>query len=30
VVIIPKDRRNVFYGRLRRHLGPILREWCRQ
>ena len=30
VVIIPKYRRKVFYGRLRHQIGPILREWCRQ
>ena len=30
VVIIPKYRRKVFYGRLRRQIGPILRELCRQ
>ena len=30
VVIIPKYRRKVFYGRLRRRIGPILRELCRQ
>jgi putative transposase len=29
VVIIPKSRRKVFYGRLRRRIGPILRELCR-
>jgi putative transposase len=29
VVIIPKYRRKVFHGRLRRHIGPILRELCR-
>jgi REP-associated tyrosine transposase len=23
-------RRKVFYGRLRREIGVILREWCRQ
>jgi REP-associated tyrosine transposase len=23
-------RRKVFYGRLRRQIGVILREWCRQ
>ena len=26
VVIIPKYRRKVFYGRLRHQIGPILRE----
>jgi putative transposase len=30
VVIIPKYRRRVFYGRLRRQVGVILRELCRQ
>ena len=30
VVIIPKDRRKVLYGRLRRRIGLILRELCRQ
>ena len=30
VVIIPKYRRRVFYGRLRRGIGRILRELCRQ
>jgi putative transposase len=30
VVIIPKYRRKVFYGKLRRHIGAILRELCRQ
>ena len=30
VVIIPKYRRKVFYGRLRRQLGTILRDLCRQ
>jgi putative transposase len=30
VVILPKYRRRVFYGRLRRRIGPILRELCRQ
>jgi len=29
VVIIPKYRRKVFYGRLRRQVGTILRELCR-
>jgi putative transposase len=28
-VILPKYRRNVFSGRLRRQIGPILRERCR-
>lgn len=30
VVIIPKYRRKVFYGRMRRQIGSILRELCRQ
>jgi putative transposase len=30
VVIIPKCRHKVFYGRLRRQIGSILRELCRQ
>ena len=30
VVIIPKYRQRVLYGRLRRQIGPILRELCRQ
>jgi len=30
VVIIPKYRRKVFYGKLRRQIGAILRELCRQ
>ena len=30
VVIIPKYRRKVFYGRLRHQIGVILRELCRQ
>ena len=30
VVIIPKYRRKVLYGRLRRRIGVILRELCRQ
>ena len=30
VVIIPKYRRRVFHGRLRRQIGGILRELCRQ
>jgi REP-associated tyrosine transposase len=29
-LVIPKYRRKVFYGRLRRRIGPILRELCRQ
>ena len=30
VVILPKYRRKVIYGRLRRGIGPILRDLCRQ
>jgi putative transposase len=30
VVIIPKYRRKVFSGRLRRQIGVILRDLCRQ
>jgi putative transposase len=30
VVIVPKFRKKVFYGRLRRQIGAILRELCRQ
>jgi REP-associated tyrosine transposase len=30
VVILPKYRREVFYGRLRHQIGPILRELGRQ
>ena len=30
VVIIPKYRRKVFYGRMRKEVGSILRELCRQ
>ena len=30
VVMIPKYRRKVFYGRLRHQIGPILRDLCRQ
>ncbi len=30
VVMIPKYRRKVFYGRLRRQIGTILRDLCRQ
>ena len=30
VVIIPKYRKKVFYGKLRRQIGAILRELCRQ
>jgi len=30
VVIIPKYRRKVIYGRLKQRIGAILRELCRQ
>jgi putative transposase len=30
VVILPKYRRKVLYGKLRRRVGEILRELCRQ
>ncbi len=30
VIIIPKYRRKVFYGQLRRQIGTLLRELCRQ
>ncbi len=30
VIIIPKCRRKVFYGQLRRQIGGIPRELCRQ
>ena len=30
VVIIPKYRKRVFYGKLRRQIGGILRDLCRQ
>ena len=30
VVIMPKYRQKVFYGRLRRRIGAILRDLCRQ
>ncbi len=30
IVWIPKYRRKVLYGQLRRHLGPLLRELARQ
>lgn len=30
VVFIPKYRRKVLYGQLRRHIGRILRELCEQ
>ena len=30
VVIVPKYRKKVMYGRLRREIGQILRQLCRQ
>jgi putative transposase len=30
LVFVPKYRKKVLYGRLRRHIGEILRELCRQ
>lgn len=30
VVIVPKYRHKVFYGKLRKRVGEILRELCRQ
>ena len=30
VVIIPKYRRKVLYGKIRRQVGEIIRELCRQ
>ena len=30
VVIIPKYRHKVFYGKMRRRIGQILRDLCRQ
>jgi len=30
LVLVPKYRRKVLYGRFRRQLGDILRQWCRQ
>ena len=30
VVILPKYRRKVFYGKMRRRIGEILRQLCRQ
>jgi putative transposase len=30
VVIIPKYRKKVFFGKLRKQIGEILRELCRQ
>ena len=30
VVIVPKYRKKVLYGQLRKQIGPILRDLCRQ
>ncbi len=30
IVIVPKYRKKLLYGRLRNQIGPILRELCRQ
>jgi putative transposase len=30
VVIVPKYRHKVFFGKTRRQIGPILRQLCRQ
>ena len=30
VVIIPKYRKRKLYGKLRKHVGEVLREVCRQ
>ncbi len=30
VVIVPKYRRKVLFGRVRRQIGPIIRQLCRQ
>ncbi len=30
VVVVPKYRKKLLYGRLRQQIGPILRELCRQ
>ncbi len=30
VIIIPKYRQKVFYGRMRQRIGEILRDLCRQ
>mgnify|MGYP001606911277 FL=1 len=30
VVIVPKYRQKVFYGEMRRRIGPIFRDLCRQ
>jgi len=30
VVILPKDRKKVLYGTIRRRIGEVLRDLCRQ
>jgi len=30
VVIVPKYRQKVFYGKFRRQVGEVIRELCRQ
>jgi putative transposase len=30
VVIVPKYRKKLFFGKLRKQIGPILRELCQQ
>ena len=30
IVFVPKYRRRVIYGQLRRRIGPMLRELCQQ
>jgi putative transposase len=30
IVIVPKYRKKAMYGKLRRQIGPILKELCRQ
>ena len=30
VVIVPKYRKKLMYGKLRKQVGPILKELCRQ
>ena len=30
VVIVPKYRKKVIYGKLQRHVGPLLRRLCQQ
>ena len=30
VVVVPKYRKKLLFGRLRKQIGPILRELCRQ